>query len=95
MESFVNIPTSEWRKLCNDIVFLKESMKVIATIKPVEKEWITEKEAMALLGIKDYRTMRKYAAKYGINISATTDRAFKYKASDIHQFLHTNSTIQK
>ncbi len=95
MQQYVNIPAADWRKLLSDIAFLKESMKVIAVSKPVQKEWITEKEAMALLGIKDYRTMRKYANKYGINVSATSERAFRYKASDINQFLLNHSTIQK
>jgi hypothetical protein len=93
MADVVNIPTSEWRKLCNDIAFLKESMKVLAITKPVQKEWISEKDAKALLNVKDNRTIRKLAKQHAIAISGTSSRNIKYKASDINNFIIKNSTL--
>lgn len=90
MSSFVQIPTSDWQKLCNEIAFIKEGLREL--IQPSTK-WISERAAMSLLGIKDKRTMRKKAIENNINFSCEGKRYYKYLHIDIENFLQINSTL--
>lgn len=92
MSQFVNIPTSEWRKLCNEIAFIKEGLKAMA-LATGSTEWISEPVAMEMLGWKDKRTMRKKALENHINFTCAGGRNYKYLHKDIKKFLVQNSTL--
>ncbi len=92
MSSFVNIPTSEWRKLCNEIAFIKEGLKALS-MSSTSNEWISEAVAMEILGLKDKRTMQKKATDNHINFTCQGGRKYKYLNKDIKNYLRQNSTL--
>lgn len=94
MDQFVNIPTAEWRKIVNDISFMKEAIKALTHVVPATKEWISEKEAMDMLSIKDKRTMRKIATRNQINFFANGNKKVHYKQDELKKYIISHSTLQ-
>ena len=68
MSNGVFITRVEWNQLMKEIKFIKDY--ILNTSKPVElKKWITEREAMDLIGckerkLKELRSQRKIEFKY-------------------------------
>lgn len=83
------------RRFIKSIEDVNKKIDIILNLhKPSADQFIPESEAKQLLNVKDYRTARNIAAKYGIRISGTGNRNIQYSIKDIQNYLIKNSSKQ-
>ncbi len=70
-----------------------EQLKALVLSDKTNAQWISEKEAALLLGLKGTRTLRKMAKGGLVDYTQTNGRTYQYSRKSINKFLESNSTI--
>lgn len=90
--SYVLIPAPVWRKVQNDLDFLKQTIKpLVAKAKP--SEWVSEEEAKEIthLGSRSLLDKRKAGV---FNWRTATGRKIEYLRKDIESYKNKFSTAR-
>lgn len=80
------------RQICMDEEVYKDLtsrlvLRIIETQTKPEKPWVSSKEAMNLLNIKDERTLSKYCEDGGIRVASISGKHSLYHRDSILSFI--------
>jgi predicted DNA-binding transcriptional regulator AlpA len=89
--SNITLTQNQWRKLQNDIAFLKEAILPLA--KNFKKStYMLESEVIEITGLSA-RSLRDKRAKGEFNFSTASGRKIKYIRKEIEEYITKKSTV--